>query len=196
LAALGVYGLSLYPLPKNLNGHLSTLRGVSIVKRPRGVPETTPRHIATALFETFGTFDLDPAAPIGDMHIKAHHRFTNTHDDDGLALPWNHLKVFVNPPFGRGQLRKWLKKIVDEWEARNMQQLVVLTKFGVDSAGYRRIKASGAVVMLDIGQVQFGGYKAPSPWSNGFCLWGVDEPQVAGFSAALKRNGVKHVEQL
>jgi len=169
-----------------------------IVRQRMKPAETTPENLAAALFESFDWFELDPAAPVigaaDDMHIKARHRFTNTHGDNGLLLAWNFVSVYCNPPWGRGQLRKWLKKIMDEWEAGHMQQLVVLLRFGASSAGYRRIKASGCVI-LDIGQVAFGGYKKATDWSNCFCLWGVDESQVARFVAALKRHGVKHVER-
>jgi len=111
--------------------------------------------------------------------------------ENGLLLLWYGL-VYCNPPFSRGQLQRWIAKMLHEWEAGNVDQLVALIPFVARSKGFNQIVDSGAV-LLDIGKQKFGGSEHLSPFPVMFCLWGVDAKQVDELIAALKRHGVERV---
>jgi hypothetical protein len=62
----------------------------------------TPRWILEAL----GSFDLDPAASDPQPWDCAAENWTTA----GLERPW-HGRVWLNPPFDRYQVRRWIQKL-------------------------------------------------------------------------------------
>jgi hypothetical protein len=64
----------------------------------------TPRWMIDAL----GPFDLDPCAATDRPWDCATRNYVEA--DDGLALPWEGL-VWLNPPFDRYQVGKWVQKL-------------------------------------------------------------------------------------
>lgn len=66
----------------------------------------TPRHI----LEPLGVFDLDPCA--ADPRPWDCARINLTTADDGLASAWPPgVRVWLNPPFDRRQVGRWLAKM-------------------------------------------------------------------------------------
>ena len=75
----------------------------------------TPRPIIAAVESVLGGIDLDPAA----CHLKpnwvpAKTRWTK--DQDALSREW-HGRVFLNPPYARGQISAFAKKFLFEYDA-------------------------------------------------------------------------------
>ena len=63
------------------------------------------------LAEAIGKWDLDPCSN-SRSHVRAARRFALEDGDDGLAYretPLS-LRVFVNPPYSRGQVAKWVAR--------------------------------------------------------------------------------------
>ena len=67
----------------------------------------TPRFILDAL----GPFDLDPCA--GDPRPWDCARENLTEADDGLSRPWGGLRVWLNPPFNRYGVGRWIERLAD-----------------------------------------------------------------------------------
>lgn len=61
-----------------------------------------PAKVLDALSAEFGPFTLDPCPPGGN---------------GGLELTWAPHRVFLNPPFGRGVIQRWVAKAIDEARA-------------------------------------------------------------------------------
>ena len=66
----------------------------------------TPKFIIDAL----GPFDLDPCAASVRPWDCAAMNYTET--DDGLSKPW-HGRVWLNPPFDRYQVSKWVNRLAE-----------------------------------------------------------------------------------
>lgn len=66
----------------------------------------TPRSILEAL----GEFDLDPAAPIPSRRPWSTATLHYSTDDNGLVKPWDG-RVWLNPPYDRYQIGKWLGRM-------------------------------------------------------------------------------------
>ena len=66
----------------------------------------TPRW----LIERLGPFDLDPCAATDRPWDCATRNYVEA--DDGLALPWEGT-VWLNPPFDRYQVGKWIEKLAE-----------------------------------------------------------------------------------
>ena len=59
--------------------------------------------------KALGPFDLDPCCPPDMPWPTAWNMFVDGHTD-GLAEPWGHGRVWLNPPFGQ-QAAIWLRKM-------------------------------------------------------------------------------------
>lgn len=69
----------------------------------------TPDEIFLPLYAEFG-FNLDPCCEIHTA--KCQYFFTEK--EDGLLQDWGKHIVFVNPPYSRGTIDKWMKKCYEE----------------------------------------------------------------------------------
>lgn len=73
----------------------------------------TPQWVVDAVKEVLGQIDLDPATnDIANQVIGAKSIFNQC--QDGLKYTW-HGKVFLNPPFSRGNVQKFVNKLHIEY---------------------------------------------------------------------------------
>lgn len=80
---------------------------------------TTPEHVLERV-RMVGPILLDPCSN-GASTVGARMSLNGAVLYDGLATPWHDIDtydglslVYVNPPYSRGQIGRWSKKIVDE----------------------------------------------------------------------------------
>ena len=59
----------------------------------------TPKKYVRAVLDVFGEIDLDPCSNIESI-VPAKIKYILP--KDGLKEQWNHKRIYVNPPFGRG----------------------------------------------------------------------------------------------
>ena len=88
--------LTTAPLFAGIGGHQ--------YRRPATDEWLTPREILDAL----GPFDLDPCSPINRPWPTARDHYTVV--DNGLLLAW-HGRVWLNPPYSRETLVRWLGRM-------------------------------------------------------------------------------------
>lgn len=67
----------------------------------------TPKTIIDAL----GHFDLDPCAPCNRLWDTATRHITPT--EDGLKADWGGKRVWLNPPYSRPLVERFIKKMVN-----------------------------------------------------------------------------------
>lgn len=85
----------------------------------------TPGWVTAAARQVMGTIDLDPASSaVANRAVGAQHIYTA--QDDGLALAWFG-NVWMNHPFGKGNNRAWIGKLVAEYQSGRVQQACCIT---------------------------------------------------------------------
>lgn len=65
----------------------------------------TPPYIIEAL----GQFELDPCAPVNRLYDTALEHYTVL--DDGLLKDWGNRRVWLNPPYSRPAIGRFLKRM-------------------------------------------------------------------------------------
>lgn len=85
----------------------------------------TPPGIVESAREFLGGIDLDPASCLEANEIVKAEIYYNK-DQNGLLQPWEHKRIFVNPPGGRGQVALWWQKAIDTLAKRDVCIVFVL----------------------------------------------------------------------
>lgn len=94
----------------------------------------TPPDIIKLVNEVFGDIDLDPCSP-PTPSIPAKKYYTMR--ENGLLHEW-HGRIFMNPPYGRG-IDKWVDKVMDEYEAGNVKEAILLLPARTETRWFRRL---------------------------------------------------------
>lgn len=90
----------------------------------------TPKYVLDLVEKVLGAIDLDPCSnPAKTVPAKLHY----TEMDNGLDKPWNG-RIFMNPPYGAANSKKWAKKFITELDT-NITEGIVLVGANVDT-GY------------------------------------------------------------
>jgi len=134
---------------------------------------TTPPDLALALASVVGgQFDLDVASPGPTASpIPARRHFTMA--DDGLAQPW-YGNAYMNPPYGRGVLRKWLAKARAEVEAGHAEAVIALLPSNTGTLYWRDHIGNGKAQHHKFlcGRLSFGDGGGPATFDSVVVVWG------------------------
>lgn len=88
------------------------------------VEHYTPIDVITAARSLMGGIDLDPASCAdANSYIEAT-RFISK-EENGLACQWSG-SVWLNPPGGRGQAKKWFQKLESEYFSGRVTEALFL----------------------------------------------------------------------
>lgn len=107
----------------------------------------TPKEIIERVRTVLGSITLDPAShPIPQAWIQAEHYFTRA--DDGLSKPWFG-RVFLNPPYGRGNAGRWAAKLIGEYRTGRVEQAILLVNTMLGYKWYADIWRSYPICITD-----------------------------------------------
>jgi ParB family chromosome partitioning protein len=96
----------------------------------------TPPEYIEAAREALGSIDLDPAScELAQRTVKAT-RFL-TIDDDGLKHEW-HGRIWLNPPYSRKPIVRFVDKLIAEYESGRASAAVMLTNAATDTEWFRK----------------------------------------------------------
>jgi phage N-6-adenine-methyltransferase len=113
----------------------------------------TPAEYIEAARLVLEEIDLDPAThPIAQETIKASHFFTRA--DNSLNREW-HGRVWLNPPYGRGEIGPFIDKLVHEIEAGHVTAAVLLTHNYTDTEWWHRAFPAMQALCFTRGRVKF-----------------------------------------
>ena len=101
----------------------------------------TPAYILDAAREVMGAIDLDPASSAeANRVVRAGCYFDKA--SDGLTMLW-YGRVFLNPPYARGLVNKFVDKLLD---SPLVDQAIVLLNNGTETAwGQKMLSAADCI---------------------------------------------------
>jgi hypothetical protein len=113
----------------------------------------TPAEYVEAARLVLEAIDLDPAThPKAQEWIKATQYFTRA--EDGLKQEW-HGRVWLNPPYGRGEIGPFITKLVREIDADHVSAAVLLTHSYTDTEWFHSVMPVAQMLCFTKGRVKF-----------------------------------------
>lgn len=95
----------------------------------------TPIEIVSAARTVMGRIDLDPASSAqANLRVRATKIYTAA--DDGLAHEW-HGCIWMNHPFSRQYNYLFIRKLIDEYMARRVEQACCITYASTSEQWYQ-----------------------------------------------------------
>lgn len=119
----------------------------------------TPLAFFHKLDAEFG-FDLDVCADADNTKCSLYF----DKETNGLAQDW-HGTVWMNPPYGRGKINKWMKKAVEECELGHVKTVVCLVPARTDTAWWHDYATQGEIRFLR-GRLKFSNSKQFAPFPS------------------------------
>jgi phage N-6-adenine-methyltransferase len=115
----------------------------------------TPPHIIECVKETFGgAIDLDPASSeIANKVVGAKRFFTE--EIDGLSMEWSSESVYLNPPYARGWVKKFMDKMVSELDSGRMQEGIALINNGTETGWFQNAASKCSAVCFPRGRIRY-----------------------------------------
>lgn len=114
----------------------------------------TPRAVCAVVESFLGDF-LDPCAPTDDPGWTGA-TWVYTEAEDGLSVPW-YRPVYMNPPYSRGHINRWVKKFIDEGVHGDMPYGLALLPARPGSRWWNRLAIPQITVGFWNGRIQFVG---------------------------------------
>jgi phage N-6-adenine-methyltransferase len=113
----------------------------------------TPAKWIELARSVMGAIDLDPAScELANRTVQATKFFSA--DDDGLTREWRG-RVWLNPPYSRDLIQKFVEKLVAELAAGHVTEAVVLTHNYTDTAWFHLLAEQAAAICFTRGRIRF-----------------------------------------
>ena len=124
---------------------------------------TTPGKFYDELNDEFG-FTLDPCSTHENAKCEKHF----TREENGLEQDWGNETVFMNPPYGRGKINRWMEKAYSE--SRNGATVVCLIPARTCTKWFHDYALKGEVTFIK-GRLKFGGSKNSAPFPSALVVF-------------------------
>ncbi len=138
----------------------------------------TPPDLVRAIVAFMGRLDLDPCADPEHL-VPAGVHYDGGPGRDGLVLPWQVERVYMNPPYGRA---------IEPWIARFCTQPftegIALVPARTDTAWFQPLHALPVCYIR--GRLHFSGHKDSAPFPSCLAYRGA---RTAAFTAAFRHRG-------
>jgi hypothetical protein len=132
---------------------------------------TTPEWVLRYVRD-MGRIELDPCwNPNATTDPAA--RFDGSEHSDGLVRPWRVPGlVFVNPPYSRGQIAKWVAKAHAEAWANPETEVLMLIPCDPSTAWWEAAWDSASAVCLCAQRIRFGPHATGAKQASAVFYWG------------------------
>ena len=112
----------------------------------------TPAIYTDMARKVMNGIDLDPfSSTQANKTVKAKKIFTI--DDSGLTQDWCHigkLKVWMNPPYGRGLMDQAIDKLIEEYYKGSISEAIVLVNNATETQWFQSlVKESSAICLVE-----------------------------------------------
>jgi len=112
----------------------------------------TPTGIIEAARAALGSIDTDPAScKAAQAVVRAGTYYTE--QDDGLLHEWRG-NVWLNPPYGRGLVDKFVDKYCREIAAEHCTQAIVLVNASTETAWFHRLLGVSSALCILKGRLR------------------------------------------
>lgn len=147
----------------------------------------TPLDVITAVHDVLGQIDLDPAScPTANETVKAKKFFSK--ENSGLDPKWLG-KIFLNPPYSRGLIKKFIDKFIVECDAEHVQSAIVLVNAATDSKWFKSLAMRCTSAIFTFRRIRFmqaDGTPAQSTPTCGQCFFYFGDEEEKFFSTFAK----------
>ena len=155
----------------------------------------TPSWIVWRVKHVLGSIDLDPAScPGAQFTVRAKEYFNK--EQDGLSRPW-HGNVFLNPPYTRGIIDRFINKLSRERYSGRVKKAIVITNNSTDTGWGQSILMEADAVCFLNKRVHFvsedGQSKGTQPRGQMVSAFGVHVPT---FIQAFRLSGTTMSRQV
>lgn len=96
----------------------------------------TPPDYAKAVRDVLGDIELDPAS-CAEANANIGAKGFYTLDDDGLKQDWTAETVYLNPPYSRGNVDRFVKKFVEAYEAGEFSAGILLVNAATGTSWFQ-----------------------------------------------------------
>jgi site-specific DNA-methyltransferase (adenine-specific) len=110
-------------------------------------------------------FSLDPCCEIETAKCDVF--FTS--EMNGLIQSWENQVVYMNPPYSRGNIDKWVEKACEE---RKHAVIVALLPVSTSARWWHKYVDHKAIVRYIQGRVKFEGAESTAPFSSAIAIYG------------------------
>lgn len=117
---------------------------------------TPPEYLDSAR-AVMGGIDLDPFTSAKANEIVAA-RYIFTLDQSAFENDWKldeHLRVFMNPPYSAGLCGRAVNRFIDQYEARNFAEAIVLVNNATDTRWFNALVAHCDAVCFTDHRISF-----------------------------------------
>jgi phage N-6-adenine-methyltransferase len=134
----------------------------------------TPAKYVQAVRRVLGGIDVDPASnEVAQQTVRAKRYYT--HENDGLLHQW-HGKVFMNPPYTRRVVSRFVEKLIEEFEAGRTVEAILLAHAFTDTHWFVAAARRCQSICLTNGRIHFtkpeDGITASPCWGQSFIYFG------------------------
>ena len=113
----------------------------------------TPPDIIAAVHAVLGHIDLDAAScEVANRIVLADNFFSI--DDDGLDCNWFG-RVYLNPPYSRGLIKKFVNKFIAEYKAGHVDGAIILVNVQTDSKWFKTLAELCTAAIFTQGRIRF-----------------------------------------
>jgi len=131
----------------------------------------TPDALIDVLRREFGDFGLDPCANAANKKADDWYGPCSPLFEDGLSVPWFGGSAYVNPPYGRGVIEKWVEKCYLEVACGRMELVVALLPASTSAGWWHQWVMQATEIRLLKGRVRYKGAPAAATWDSVIVVW-------------------------
>jgi phage N-6-adenine-methyltransferase len=148
----------------------------------------TPAIYIDLAREVLGDIDLDPASSeLANATVQAQTFYTQ--EDDGLTKRWIG-RVWINPPFSKELIGKFVDKLTEEFEANNVSAAILLTNDSTDTAWFHAAFGTANAICFHRGRIEWvqpdGNVYKNTAYGQTFFYFG---PNPAAFNRVFREIG-------
>ena len=136
--------------------HREKQKKIAAEPNARGHEWGTPPELIEAVRAVFGgAIECDPAThAAAQERVQALRYYTAEDDSLGRECQW-HGKVFLNPPYQRGLIDRFIIKLMIECASRRTTQAIVLVNAQTDTQWFRYLMDTASACCFPSGRVRF-----------------------------------------